>query len=508
MVKLLMPNLRAIDPTARIDTITFRGLKVSGNLAEAVESVTFSAGMDQVSELAIVVNDPEFKFMRDKMFTLGTSVRWMDWDLSIVAIETDGGPANRGQVTVRARSSIVKKLRDRRGPLVVRKASPTDFVLRETRAVGGRLIYQATGKRSQVSRDVVKSGERYGVDIPSSWTTFGRLAREVGYAMFETAGLVYFVKPSFLLRYYETNPGYNLYYNTGPVELRTVGSVPRCRWSSDSNPTVQISLQVPSWRANEFKPGTRIKFWGMHPFDSSYLVTDVTIPIGGPGIMDVSLARPADPVPEPPEAPASTTVRTARQVSALALQDPKRPAAERDGVVVWGDVSAARWQQLINAGWRGSATDNREALYAPGYLPATRSTPSTGGATKSALDFVSHALRQIGDRYVYGAEANLNSSNPTAWDCSELVQWAAHRTGVYIPDGSANQLAYCRSKGTIIGVATAMRTRGALLFHPGHVAISLGNGRTVEAANSRSGVVSYGASGRFSSAAKVPGMRY
>ena len=55
---------------------------------------------------------------------------------------------------------------------------------------------------------------------------------------------------------------------------------------------------------------------------------------------------------------------------------------------------------------------------------------------------------------------------------------------------------------------TAIRTRGALLWHPGHIAISLGNGRTIEAANPSAGVVSYGARGRFQAGALIPGMRY
>jgi cell wall-associated NlpC family hydrolase len=46
------------------------------------------------------------------------------------------------------------------------------------------------------------------------------------------------------------------------------------------------------------------------------------------------------------------------------------------------------------------------------------------------------------------------------------------------------------------------------LFHPGHVAISLGDGRTVEAANPRVGVIIGTIGSRFTSAARVPGMTY
>jgi hypothetical protein len=64
-----------------------------------------------------------------------------------------------------------------------------------------------------------------------------------------------------------------------------------------------------------------------------------------------------------------------------------------------------------------------------------------------------------------------------------------------------------------------MHTPGALLFHfaaepqPGqgepeiaHVAISKGNGMTIEAADEQDGIVSWKASGRFNYAAVIPGI--
>jgi hypothetical protein len=71
---------------------------------------------------------------------------------------------------------------------------------------------------------------------------------------------------------------------------------------------------------------------------------------------------------------------------------------------------------------------------------------------------------------------NLNDPNPKAFDCSELVQWAAHQVGVSIPDGTMNQLPHIQRAGKTISVDQALRTKGALLLRPGHVAISLGDG--------------------------------
>jgi hypothetical protein len=131
----------------------------------------------------------------------------------------------------------------------------------------------------------------------------------------------------------------------------------------------------------------------------------------------------------------------------------------------------------------------------------------------SASDFVRIAMSQVGKQYIFGAEANPNDPNPRAFDCSELVEWAVKRAGGNIVDGAANQFNYCRQHGTVISVQQALRTPGALLFYRnlGHVMISLGDGRVVEAGNSRVGVVVRPASVHGSNiayGALVPGLRY
>ncbi len=145
-------------------------------------------------------------------------------------------------------------------------------------------------------------------------------------------------------------------------------------------------------------------------------------------------------------------------------------------------------------------------------------------AVKTAEDFLHHAVAQDGDKYVFGHEVDLNDHNPTTFDCSELVQWAAHQAGVDMPDGSWLQYAQAHQMGTTMTVADALHTPGALLFsfssdplagggrpEHAHVAISLGDGRTIEANSPKNGVgiFSAGVNGdRFQYAATIPGIDY
>ena len=102
-----------------------------------------------------------------------------------------------------------------------------------------------------------------------------------------------------------------------------------------------------------------------------------------------------------------------------------------------------------------------------------RPPPPPGPAGRgTAESFVQKALAQRGDRYIFGTETNLNDPNPKAFDCSELVQWAAHQAGVSVPDGTMNQLPYfdsakrwCRSW---CGCTGAGGERDRLLGRGGH----------------------------------------
>jgi cell wall-associated NlpC family hydrolase len=128
-------------------------------------------------------------------------------------------------------------------------------------------------------------------------------------------------------------------------------------------------------------------------------------------------------------------------------------------------------------------------------------------------DFVAIALTQKGDPYIFGAEASFTDPNPSAFDCSELVQWAAARAGVKFADGAQNQRDACRQAGTLVSVDEGIHHRGALLFRidegpsNDHVAISLGDGKTIEARGKAYGVNVFNATGRtWTHAGFIPGL--
>jgi len=135
--------------------------------------------------------------------------------------------------------------------------------------------------------------------------------------------------------------------------------------------------------------------------------------------------------------------------------------------------------------------------------------------------FLDAALSQQGKPYVWGSSASASDASPPSFDCSELTKWAAARAGVTIPDGAAHQYVWLKEQGATMTVQQALQTPGALLFHfaaepqPGlggeppvaHVAISLGNGMTMEAKGHAYGVGIFQAGDRVNYAGMIPGMK-
>lgn len=168
--------------------------------------------------------------------------------------------------------------------------------------------------------------------------------------------------------------------------------------------------------------------------------------------------------------------------------------------------------------WLEALRANSDGMQSPTdpVLVDVTDRPAAGGPTP--LDtFLSAATAQQGDRYVFGHEVSADDVDPDTFDCSELVQWAAARAGVEITDGSWLQYRALANKGAEMSVEDALRTPGALLFtfssdpsvggrpSRAHVAISLGDGRVMEARNPRVGVlISDASTHRWTHAAAIP----
>ncbi|HXH77321.1 MAG TPA: NlpC/P60 family protein [Nocardioides sp.] len=156
------------------------------------------------------------------------------------------------------------------------------------------------------------------------------------------------------------------------------------------------------------------------------------------------------------------------------------------------DVKLIRAQHLLKEPkGTGGPGEKGEDTFLPDQAGDPGTAGSSGGTSAAANParekMVHFALAQQGDAYVWGG------NGPSGWDCSGLVQGATAHAGRQLTKPSKSQWATCQAAGVTIPVSTALGIRGALLFRmsgdPTHVAISLGNGSTIEAMGSAYGVL-------------------
>jgi peptidoglycan hydrolase-like protein with peptidoglycan-binding domain len=143
-------------------------------------------------------------------------------------------------------------------------------------------------------------------------------------------------------------------------------------------------------------------------------------------------------------------------------------------------------QAMVNTDWGTSAL----ASSAKNYYNARCA------ALLTEWGFNDLAVKQVGKRYILGAEAAASNPNPTAFDCSELTQWLYSRSGNTLTDLAAAQYdaTYKVTSTPKVGDMVFLRNNPARSNGIGHVAVitkklAKGDWQIIEARGSKYGVV-------------------
>ena len=174
---------------------------------------------------------------------------------------------------------------------------------------------------------------------------------------------------------------------------------------------------------------------------------------------------------------ATTTSTTSSTSSSTSSSDGNAAASAAAQAAYNAAVSANPASSSDSASSSGSADTSTTSS-------ASTSTSSVPAATGSMAAAISFAEAQLGKEYVYGG------TGPDTWDCSGLTQAALAQAGISIPRTSEEQAAAATP------VSMNALEPGDLLFwstdgtaaNAYHVAIYIGNGEYVEAANPSAGV--------------------
>lgn len=437
------------------------GTEFGGDYANVVVGeVTFEAAIETVPHLSFSLNDPEGEMLyrQGNVWVRGADVQYEDLNMRLDGVSFVPGGATTGQLDITAVDDIVYLLSNLTGARTASGISASEWIAQELRLVGidpaKYLLAESVPSQSEIARDVPdQASNSSGSERPSAWTTIVRLAKELGKRVFISGRRLVFGSSAFAMQW--CSPGQvRLSYHALEQGERFL-SLPSVSYVTigERSDVAEVTAIVPLNRAKYFRPGCSVIIrqtpaiavdWRefMVKSLSHAIGTDVT---GATVVM----VEPVDPPPQPPTS---------------------------------------------NTNPNGGDTSNGGTI-------------SGGGADGQVDQFVALALQQAGKSYVYGAQPSATDPNPRSFDCSSLVQWAAKRVGIPDPTRTTDtQEAKCRAAGTLISVQAAINTKGSLLFQPGHVAISLGNGKTIEAMNAAAGVRQGNAAGRgFTVGGKIPG---
>jgi hypothetical protein len=261
--------------TRFVDSVYLRGAGLSRQLIESCTKAELNGSVTEINQLSLTFTDPGWALLKSGIFSINASVDVEDFAMEISAIAT-GEDAGIENVTLKCRSRIIRKLKNRRGTRVLKNSSASDFVISECKAVGAKYNVQATGKRKQVARDVAKAGQQEVDNPPSSWTTFNRLADEEGYICFETAGVIHFGRPSWFISGTSATAQWFIRYKQGNDDDNRMYSVPSGQRSADS-PGQTVSFDMHTNSLTRFRPGVRFNIVGLPTFETTYLCTQFDI---------------------------------------------------------------------------------------------------------------------------------------------------------------------------------------------------------------------------------------
>lgn len=284
-------------PTIRYQTttpeITLHGSKYVTDLRPHILSMEISRTVDQVSELTVSVDDPQFALTFLIGSPNGMQVKTMGLDYIVDSYDLDAGGGNGG-MTLHCRPRTVRLLKNRTGAFVMKNVSPTTWVQNEIGAVGARLIAQPSATRATVARDVVTDSTTSNDENnkPSSWSTCKRLAEELGYLFYEDSNVYFFGKPSWLIA--NAVHARLSWKDTDPTRKHV--AIPTYSESLDDPRSSEVGIVLPVEQAEHFYPGMRVELVDFPFRNTTYFLSAMTHPIT-PSTNDLSLTLklPIDP---------------------------------------------------------------------------------------------------------------------------------------------------------------------------------------------------------------------
>ena len=260
-----------------ITGLTIAGKKLSADVSEIVLDVTRTIIAGQVSELTIVLHDPDLAVFNGPIGTADAPVVFDGGTYGVAGREVDRAA---GAVTVHASSVLARALRKKVKVSAEKKVSAVDWTRGRVRAHGGKLVtVSPASKKSVISQgkgqselDIIAG---FGGDLDWLWA--------------EWDGTVYLGTG---MDWYTKGPGktWSVTWQTeSPTDAFDVkgGMTP-----DDKDNAGEITVSYPYEGGKKIRPFDRLRLSGHGILDGDWLTTDTTTKFDGSSPVDVKAIIP------------------------------------------------------------------------------------------------------------------------------------------------------------------------------------------------------------------------
>lgn len=297
--------------TGRLGRVLVNGTTLRADLIEKVTTASLALSIEQVSTLTLTVADPDVALLRLDVLAKRQPVDADGLKLQVekrAVVDVGGAPGLQATCWPR----VIARLRAMKGTSTRHRLSPSTYVALGVKAAGGAVVAQPSPVRASITRVHDSSTNETEFDVHL------RLAQELGFDYFEAGGVIYFGKPSWLVR---RMPAIPIRWAGAKTDGRLWAIPAMSDSDADGSAGVTGTLAGDPALLEQAVPGRAVHLSGLGAYDGLYLVTGLDMDLDGVSAATVNIAQPVDPVPQPPEPKDSTSSKSA-SVSAAAGGSP------------------------------------------------------------------------------------------------------------------------------------------------------------------------------------------
>lgn len=319
-----LPSLPAVGVGLANVQLTGKGLWA--DVEDAVIAGRLSTSSSETTLLELTLEDPGHMILASRVLDADTFVLWGDLTVQLATLEATAGSSGRGGLVAGFSAADVNTLRERKGPILLANTSTSELVAVMAHTVGLKVVAQQTHQRAALwvlgyrpdppktvdpvtGEETTDPNAAAGQEAETWWDAIARFAKEEGFLAFECAGVLYYGKPSWLIKTLPVRAvAYDPVGDNGTRGLLACTARRTYPETTGAIATVELSLTLDAELLGDGRgwlPGTALELTGLPTFDGRYMVTALDVDVVA-GTAELTAATPIDPPAEGPPDPPNT----------------------------------------------------------------------------------------------------------------------------------------------------------------------------------------------------------